>query len=110
MSQMFDKFVYLKMQPGSLLTIHNEQQIALSEMDKIQIPLLMLIASNDVAVNNEVAKEAFARVKSTNKQLIEYPEFDHFMTALDEDYQIVQADALKWLLTQSICKLLKILE
>ena len=58
----------------------------------------MLQGEGDDVVNNAVARASFEKmVQAADKQLIVYEGMDHFMCGLDDDYQVVRADQLKWI-------------
>jgi len=55
-------------------------------MEKIKTPTLFLLGGKDTMVSNETTKTAFANIKTENKEMVVFPEMDHFQMAFDIDY------------------------
>jgi len=64
----------------------DEQARSLDDMEKIKTPTLFLLAEKDIVASNEATKQAYANIKSENKEIIVFPEMDHFQLHFDGDY------------------------
>ena len=65
--------------------------------DKVRIPVLFLLASdNDALVSPLEAKNVFNGLKTEDKKLIQYPDMRHALS-IEKDRQKVFEEVLKWL-------------
>jgi alpha-beta hydrolase superfamily lysophospholipase len=63
---------------------------------RIKIPTLFLLAGKDQLVDPKTSRSIFAKIKSTQKKLIEYPEMYHALS-IELGREKVFEDMLKWL-------------
>ncbi|MDP8258352.1 MAG: alpha/beta fold hydrolase [Candidatus Aadella gelida] len=64
--------------------------------DRINMPVLFLIAGQDKLVDPEASKKIFKRIKAEDKGIIEYPEMYHALS-IEKDREKVFEDMYVWL-------------
>lgn len=63
---------------------------------KINIPILFLLAGDDMLVDSKVSARIFEKIKNDDKQIIEYAGMYHALT-IDMDRERVFADIIAWI-------------
>jgi len=74
------------MQAGTIGYLLDEQARALDGMEKIKTPTLIILGEKDTLVSVEAVKQAYSKIKSESKEIIVFPEMNHFSLCFDGDY------------------------
>lgn len=80
---------------GLLINIAISQSKAKFFANKVKIPVLFLLAGEDMIIDNKVTKNLFNRLQVGDKKLIEYPDMAHGIS-VDLGKENVFGDILKW--------------
>jgi len=87
----------LRVATSGLLFMTLLEQLRTRRLAKsIEIPTLFLLSGKDLLVNPKESKAVFARLKSRDKKLIEYPEMLHALS-IEAGREKVFADIAAWL-------------
>ena len=87
--------------PRLLLNIAVAQLRARIFIGKIKIPILFLLAGEDLLVDSGIALRVFDLLKAEDKEMIEYPDMYHALS-IDVGKEKVFNDILEWMMKRNL--------